>query len=471
MHKCTYAKCTILMLFLGRSRELGTLRSALDARESSVIEVVGPPGVGKSTLVRRATRGFRVLHHRAPPLPDPVQRVAFLDSVYRRFPEEEAVRQEGNRAESWDTALDTLTHALPRDQGSSVVVIDDAHRLGEARARFDAPLARTLSHVAGLHVVLVSPTPCVDASSALAPKLARRLEVRPLSFRAVVDLLPGSDAGERLVAYAVFGGNPGNLRHLDPSVGLLTNVRRVILDGDAPLAEAGIALLERSVQTPSRYAAILQALAVGEGDWGRIHSGVPDLSASGQVAPYLRRLDDLGIIEVRRSLDARPRTRARRYRIRDPFLAFWFRWVLPRFYAALDETDTEAGLDRAVRTHAASVFPTVCRQFMAYDALERLGHNARECGSLWGDGVEIEVAGILTSGAAFYGHTPWDLDGSTAVLARLDAQVRTTRYGFGRETRLRLIFTSGQPPPSLERDVARRYDAEVITPEDLAAGD
>jgi hypothetical protein len=112
----------------------------------------------------------------------------------------------------------------------------------------------------------------------------------------------------------------------------------------------------------------------------------------------------------------------------------------------------------------------VCRQFMAFDALERLGHNARKCGSLWGGDVEIEVAGILTSGAAFYGHTLWDLDGSASGLARLDAQVRTTRYGFGRETRLRLIFTPGQPPPTLEREVVRRYDAEVITGGDLAGG-
>ncbi len=458
------------MDFLGRIRELGILRTSLDARDSCVIEVVGPPGVGKTALVRRATRGFRTLHHRAPPLPDPVQRAAMLATLSRGFPGEVPVQLGDQGDESWEATLDALTHVLPRDGGTSVVVIDDAHRLGEARARFEAPLAATLANVAGLHVVLVAPEPLVDANSPLAGRVTRRLQVEPLDFRVVLPLLPGSDVRERLRAYSVFGGTPGNLRHVDPSADLFANLRRLILDEGGPLSDAGIALLERSVQTPSRYAAILQALSAGEGDWGRIHAGVADLSASGQVAPYLRRLVDLGIIEIRRSLDARPGTRARRYRILDPFHAFWFRHVLLRGYIADDNTGREDDVRAKLEADAASVIPVVCRQFMASEAIGRLGYNARECGSLWGPDVEIEVAGILGSGVAFYGHAPWDPAELGAALGRLDAEVGNTRYGFGRETRLRVLFTSGPPPLAIERDAARRYDAELITAEDLAGG-
>lgn len=456
------------MKFLGRSRELGILRSALDARESSIIEVVGPPGVGKSTLVRQATQGFRTLHHRAPPLPDPVQRAALMGTLSRGFPGESPVLLEDESDESWETTLDALTHALPRDGAASVLVIDDAHRLGEARARFEAPLAATLSNVAGLHIILVAPAPPVDPDGPLGSYVTRRLEVSPLGFRAALPLLPGSDARERLMAYAVFGGSPGHLRHLDASADFPTNLRTVILGEGAPLCDAGIALLERAVQTPSRYAAILQALAAGEGDWGRIHEGVPDLTASGQVAPYLRRLADLGIIQIRRSLDARPGSRARRYRIVDPLHAFWFRHVLGRDRPGHETAGPEHDLRATLEAHAASVFPAVCRQFMASDAIGRLGHNARECGSLWGGDVDIEVAGILGSGAAFYGYAGWRAGDATAALERLDAEIRSTRYGFGRETRLRLVFTPGPVPPALERETARRYDAELITAEDLA---
>ena len=110
-------------------------------------------------------------------------------------------------------------------------------------------------------------------------------------------------------AYGVFGGLPGTLRQLDATASLASNIRRLLLDRDGPLVDAGTTVLERHLQTPSRYAAILSSLSDGEAEWGTIHSGVSDLTTSGQVAPYLRKLEELGLIDVRRSLDAGPRSR------------------------------------------------------------------------------------------------------------------------------------------------------------------
>ncbi len=100
---------------------------------------------------------------------------------------------------------------------------------------------------------------------------------------------------------------------------------------------------------------------------------------------------------------------------------------------------------------------------MARDAIETLGANAREDGSLWGAGYDLPVAGILTSGAAYYGTCHWETSGRTDTpLDAIDRQVRETRYGFGRERRLRLLFTGHHAPRRLQREVARRHDAELI---------
>jgi hypothetical protein len=205
---------------------------------------------------------------------------------------------------------------------------------------------------------------------------------------------------------------------------------------------------------------------------------VGDLTASGQAGPYLKRLEEVGLVQARRSLDAPPRSRRRRYRITDPFVAFWFRFVLTH-REALAGGGGEGAFSEAVRAgldgHLASVLPQVCRSFMVHDAVEVLGANAREVGSLWGAGYELPVAGVLATGSPFYGMILWGGAGEGYAtpdpLATLDTQVRETRYGFGRERRLRVLFAAGEVAPALLREVVRRDDAVLVGLEALAGED
>lgn len=108
---------------------------------------------------------------------------------------------------------------------------------------------------------------------------------------------------------------------------------------------------------------------------------------------------------------------------------------------------------------------------MTYDAMEEFGANARECGSLWGPGYELPVAGVLGNGTPFYGQVvPLGAEAGSSALAAMDAQIRETRYGFGRERRLRILFCGGSVSPSLLREVARRDDAALVELDSLAGG-
>jgi hypothetical protein len=331
-------------------------------------------------------------------------------------------------------------------------------------------LARSRRDGHAVHVVLVSPE--LPSGSVGDETPALELTLPPHPFRAAAALLPGETAQERFRAWAVFGGIPANLAQVDPSASLGANLRRLVLTADGPLSDAPLTLLERVFQNPTRYVAILAALAGGERDWGAVQAGVPDLSASGQAAPYLKRLEEVGLVEARRSLDASPASRSRRYRIRDPFTAFWFRFVLPHRQRRAEGT-ADALYAEVVRpgldTHALSLFPEACRDFMTHDAMEAFGANARECGSLWGTGYDIPVAGTLANGAPFYGTpvAPAGHAGASALRA-LDAQVRETRYGFGRERRIRLLFMQAEAPPALQREAARRHDVAVVGLDTLA---
>lgn len=460
------------MGFIGRSEELGRLRGSLDARVASVVGVTGVRGAGKSALVRHVLTDFDHLVLRVPPLPDPLVRAEIMARVTAARNARGWSPHVEEDVPVWDDLMPGLL-SLARPSGRPVVVVlDDVHRLGEARARWLPALTEVIERARGegrpLHVVLVGPRSAMPEADDLPPDCPDPIVVGPLPLRVARTLLPGSRPVDMLRAYGVFGGIPSVLASIDRDVALGTNLRRVVLSAGGALNDTGGRWLEREVQAPARYYAVLRALAEGEVDWAGVHAGVPDLTRSGQLAPYLKKLEELGLVTSRRSLDATPASRSRRYALADPFLATWMRFAFPGRHRAAEQGDQSgrafATVDRGeLDAHVATAFPRMCRQHMRYDAIETVGANARESGSLWGADYDIPVAGILTSGWAYYGSCEWS--GSEAgrdTLTGLDRQLRETRYGFGRQARIRIVFTASTPPPDLQREIARRHDAELI---------
>lgn len=479
------------MTFVGRSRELGALRGQLDRESPAVVRIFGLSGVGKSTLVRQVAVDYDGVVFTCPPLPDAVIRAGLARETSAAAAADgrnaRAAESPGSTAvlpdADWPALFDhTLSRAREADR-PWVLVLDDAHRLTEARARWLEPARETLASAVrngiALHLVLVGRAaglpdlaPFEEVGAATTTVL-----VPPLDVRAAAELLPGADASATLRAYGVFGGIPGVLARLDHSVTVGTNVRRLFLDPDSPLRDGPLAWLEREVQTPARYLALLRTMTSGEADWSALHAGLPGLTRSGQLGPYLNRLVELGMVEARRSLDAAPRSRGTRYALTDPFLAFWLRFVLPwRMGTEVhrDRPPLRAHYAESIRpeipSHLDAWLPAIARRHMENAAIESIGVPARACGSLWGTEYEIPVAGMLSNGAAFYGISRWAYARSDPPLDALDAAIRETRWGFGRQGRLRVVFTGRSTPTWLRRQIARRTDAVLVDAEALVGG-
>lgn len=463
--------------FHGRSREIGRIRSACDTPEASLLRIGGMRGVGKSALVQKALRDFDYVIVLVPPLPDPFQRGVLRRALAEAGPVDAA--DAVDEAPSWEELFTrAAAHARP-GRPPFVLVLDDWHRLSESRARFERPLLTCLHRARGehrpFHVILVGQGTAGDGSAIEDDESfadSETMTVTPLPLRAARPMLPRGPARDVIRAYGVLGGIPRVLQAVDRDVTLETNIRRMTLEPGAPFSDIPAQWLERDLQTPSRYNAILGRLALGECEWGALHEAVPDLTSSGQLAPYVRRLENLGLVDVRRSLDAAPASRARRYQIADPFLAFWYRFIHPLAYSPRGSRERAEvvvrGIRRRLDVHMEAVLPLICRQHMGHDAMETLGANARELGSLWTNEHEIPVAGILTSGAAFYGTCFWRApQRGEDPLGPLDRAARETRYGFGREHRLRILFTSTPPPRWLERAVMRGEQAMLLGPDQL----
>jgi hypothetical protein len=141
-------------------------------------------------------------------------------------------------------------------------------------------------------------------------------------------MLPERSPQEAVRCYATFGGTPYYLAQVNLGETYEQNVVRLFFDPFGLLFEEPQMLLHQELNEPALYTSILDAIASGATRPRQIsdRSGV----APSSVGRYPQTLESLGIVERRIPFGEKPiRSRKGLYRIRDPFHAFWYRFVSP----------------------------------------------------------------------------------------------------------------------------------------------
>ena len=359
--------------------------------------------------------------------------------------------------------------------GRSVwLVLEDADRLAA-----DSALRRALENLWNrarasalpLHVL-------VHTRAAPSPAAATTLSILdadtlppppPITLHDLGTALPDWEDHRIITARAVFGADARVWRRIDPRLTLSGNIVSLLFDPDSRIFDVGARDLLRDVSKPERYGGIVRALASGAREWGEIVDRGAGLASASQLGPYMKALEESGWIRTERSLDAGPRSRRSRYVLVDDLHAFWFRCVLPvrsRIVAGENRRRLwSQAVKPLVRPFVASRITGLVRTEMVARPL--IGWRAREIGGLWGDGYDLSVSGTLENGGTFHGVAFWDRTPPDDTLVRMQEQMRETRYGFGRQARLRLVFAREAPDHDWVRRMARASDAFFLGPDAL----
>jgi len=384
---------------------------------------------------------------------------------------------DGGRDHSWSD-LWSRWRTLPAEHPGRIWVLDA--RGGLPPAAWEE-LAAAWAGVRGQALSLRLMVLADDAGTSRLSELPHdRLTVTPPDAWSWAASLTGWSPADRVRAAAIFGSEDRFRTLVDPSRSLGRNVRSLVLAPDAPMATAALERVRAGVQRPERYLRAARAVSEGARDWGSIRTSVGGLTGSGQLGPYLRTLEERGVLRADRSLDAPPRSRSARYGTTDPWVGFWFSCVLPS-WARLGVTDTRqlwrAEIRPRVDAHVDRALPSLLLEWLRTEgARARLGSIAREVGGLWGEGYDIPMAGTLETGAIVYGWTRWGRRRTPAgaftareVGETMD-QLRTTRYGFGRENRLKLFVQRAPVGHDLARLAARDPETLILSIGDLIEG-
>ena len=161
--------------------------------------------------------------------------------------------------------------------------------------------------------------------------------------------LKNSTVRENIFTAAVLGKVPGYLRLWKESDSIRDNVTRLFLSEDAPLFAEAENYLKRELRELSAYNTILAALAQGRNKLNDIYEETGFSRA--KISVYLKNLTELDCTEKIFSFDTADAKSVQKglYRIREPFLRFWYRFVYPNL--------SEIAMGNGVQVYENAVAP------------------------------------------------------------------------------------------------------------------
>jgi AAA+ ATPase superfamily predicted ATPase len=310
---------------------------------------------------------------------------------------------------------------------------------------------------------------------ALHGRRTAQLAIHPFDYFDAAFFYQQFASSERVRAYACYGGIPAYLQFIDPELSLAANLLRTTLAPGHMLFREAEELLRTEFHQEALYSSILRAIATGEERPSDIARAVGRHSAN-EVFDHLQRLIELRF--VRREVPVTEAEQARNqrvlYRLADPYLRFWFRFVSP-FQSLLQLGQGDVVWEREIQPAlqefvARTTWEEACTQHLRRRiAAKSLPASVAQLGRWWDKQDEIDLVGLWRGKVTLVGECKWTAAPvDDAVLRAL--QVKAQKLPLAALPLWVLASRSGFTPAVQRR--AQLDNVLLLEPQDLyASGD
>ncbi len=218
-----------------------------------------------------------------------------------------------------------------------------------------------------------------------------------MKFVHIPEFIPGISPLDAMNVYASFGTIPKYLEIYDGQKDFLSNILGKVLNKDAYLYEEVRFLLKEEIGAGTTYFSILQTIALGETKLGGIAKrlGVP----SNHLSRYLLKLIELDILEKEVPVTEKNPLKSKlgRYRIKDKFVQFWFRYVY-RNSSLLEIGQTQYVMEEIQETFnqrfVAFAFEDYVKEVLLENPMQYLGFVPLKIGRWWNNKEEIDLVAL-----------------------------------------------------------------------------
>lgn len=440
-----------MLPFLDRREERALLGKLPTASGSHFAVVYGRRRAGKSRLLQEALPRRNTLYYAADDRESPLQRAALAEVGGTRIDGlERAVYPD------WDALLARLLAGVPP---GTIIVIDEFPALVRAAPELPSLLQRHLDRRPRppVHLVIAGSSQrlmqglVLDRTAPLFGRADIILPVGPLPAGWIRTALRLRDARRAVEAYSVWGGLPRYWELAREFSDVHEALKALVLSPLGVLHEEPRMLLLDDLRETVQASSLLSLVARGCHRLSEIAARV-EKPATSLVRP-LQRLLDLGLVGRDVPFGSTLRdTKRTLYRVSDPFLQFWFRWVEPS-WSLLEARQVErvaAGIRKGFPQHVAGAWEDLARASVA--RLEAFGHHWRPASRWWGTGLdrqpmELDVVAERDDGRGLLvGEARWSARADAPRLVReLQRKAAQFPLAAGREVHLALWLPRRAP--------------------------
>lgn len=425
--------------FLDRHEETDRLRRLVDRSEGSLGVVYGRRRCGKSRLLREILPPARTVYYVGDDREGTLQRASLATEMGRLLPGFERVTYP-----DWEALLTRWWREAPP---GTVLALDEFPSLVAVAGELPSLLQKHLDREAerGIHLLLTGSSQrmmqglVLDRTAPLFGRASEILKISPLPAGWIEEALHPQDAGRAVESYAVWGGTPRYWELAGDHPDLPAALRSLVLSPLGVLSEEPLRLLLDDMRDTTQAASILSLIGQGCHRISEIAArlGKPVTALSRP----LQRLQDMDLVTRELPFDEASRGGKRTlYKISDPFLRFWFRYVesnRSRLGAGLvDVVEEEIG--QRIGHHVGEIWEELARA--SVPRLRTGGKTWGPAGRWWGPGLdrqplEVDLVAYSTDGSSvLVGEVKWAAPRDAGrLLAQLETKVRNLPVVAGRE--------------------------------------
>lgn len=392
--------------FINRNEERDFLNKEYENKTSSLIILYGRRRIGKTALITEFGRDKHMLYFLASEESEKENLNAF-EALVAEYTNNELLKSAS--FDSWDVVFKTLINTNLAEK--KLIIIDEFQYLGKSNAAFPSIFQRiwdTILKDKNVMVILcgslvsMMEAQTLSYSSPLYGRRTGQIKLQQIKFKHYNEFFKDKSRKELIEYYSITGGVPKYIELLKDGKDIYSSIEENILSKQSFLYEEPTFLLQNEVSEIGSYFSIIKSIAAGNQKLSKISSALEIKQTS--ITKYLQTLISLDILERQVPItEASPeKSKKGLYKIKDNFLAFWFKFVYPnKSFIEMDRPDFVMNKIRNnfIDNHVAHIYEDICIEKMwDLNTKNTWNFNFDKAGHYWNSSTEIDVVAFDSTG-------------------------------------------------------------------------